>query len=167
MRQAVDMATLTVIGWVNKAVFSASRGRVVLYRFHGISAVLLTITGPSTPLGDTVMAGFLADGDDLIVVDSEVIDSEAGTGLSVKLRASTSVTAEIMGKDVPVDVTVLTHDPERAALLERLLKRSSIQERHRIRRGGEIPIARLTRIPRPYQTAPKRPPETSQCRFLP
>ena len=35
MRQAIDTVLLSVIGSVNRAVFSVSRGRVVLYRFRG------------------------------------------------------------------------------------------------------------------------------------
>jgi hypothetical protein len=50
VRQAIDTALLSIIGCVNQAVFSASRGRVVLYRFHGMPCVLLTVTGPAAPV---------------------------------------------------------------------------------------------------------------------
>ena len=68
MRQAIDTALLSIIGCVNQAVFSASRGRVVLYRFHGMPCVLLTVTGPAAPVGETAVVGYLPDGDDYIVL---------------------------------------------------------------------------------------------------
>jgi hypothetical protein len=112
---------------------------VVLYRFHGRSGVLLTFTGPAAPAGDTVMVGYLRDGNDLVV-----LDAGGGTGLLARFQNARFVTAEIEGRDVPVGITVLDDDAERAALLERLRRRASIYERWQLRQHREIPVARLT-----------------------
>ncbi|MFI0482603.1 hypothetical protein [Actinomadura sp. 9N215] len=140
MRRAIDKALVYVIGWVNQAVFSASRGRVVLYRFHGRSGVLLTITGPATPVGKTIGVGYLPDGDDYIV-----LATKADTTLHTALRTATAMTIDIADQQIPADITMLTGDTQRAAaLLDRLLKQTSIDERHEVTRLQQIPIARLT-----------------------
>jgi hypothetical protein len=61
VRQAVEAAFLHLIGYVNQAVYFASRGRVVPYRFHGTSAAHLTITGPATPAGQILRVSYLPD----------------------------------------------------------------------------------------------------------
>ena len=139
MPQAIDTALLSIIGWANKAMYSASRGRVVLYRFRGRPCVLLTVTGPAEPLGETVVVGYLPDGDDYIV-----LAAETETSLPAALRTAASATGELANQQIPVDITVLTDDTERAALLNRLLKHASIYERHEVARLCEVPIARLT-----------------------
>jgi hypothetical protein len=110
VRQAIDTALLSIIGRVNKAVFSASRGRVVLYRFRGRPGVRLTVTGPAAPVGQALVTGHLPDGDDYIVLAAK---TEAG--LPAALRAATAVTAEVARQQVPVDITMLTDDTDRAA----------------------------------------------------
>ncbi len=144
MRQAIDAVLLSFIGRVNQAVFSVSRGRVVLYRFHGRTSVFLTLTGPDAPLGEKVPVGHLPDGDDCIV-----LAAEHETGVLTALGNATSATAEFGYEDVPVDLVMLTDDGERAALLERLLKRASIHERHEVMRRREVPVARVTPHYRP------------------
>jgi hypothetical protein len=139
VRQAIYTALLSIIGCVNQAVFSASRGRVVLYRFGGMRCVLLTVTGPAAPVGETVVVGYLPDGDDYIV-----LAAETETSLPAALRTAASATAELANQQIPVDITVLTDDTERAALLNRLLKHASIYERREVTRLCEVPIARLT-----------------------
>lgn len=139
MRHAIDTALLSIIGCVNQAVFSASRGRVVLYRFHGMPCVLLTVTGPAAPVGETAVVGYLPDGDDYIV-----LAAEAETSLLAALCTATAATAERANQQIPVDITMLTGEAQRAALLNRLLKHASINERHRVTRRREVPIARLT-----------------------
>ena len=94
MRHAVEEAFLSMIGYVNRAVFFASRGRLVPYRFHGSSAVLVTITGPATPGGQTVSVGYLPDGADYVVLAAETDD-----GLATALRAATSATIELASQD--------------------------------------------------------------------
>jgi hypothetical protein len=138
VRQAIDTALLFIIGCANKTVYSASRGRVVLYRFRGSRGVLLTVTGPAAPVGETVVVGYLPDGDDYIV-----LAAETETSLRTVLRTAASATAELANQQVPVDITVLTDDAERAALLNRLLKHASMYERHEVVRLCEVPIARL------------------------
>jgi len=139
VRQAIDTALLSIIGCVNQAVFSASRGRVVLYRFRGRPGVLLTITGPAAPVGETAGVAYLPDGDDYIV-----LAVEAETSLLTALRTATAATAELANQQIPVDITTLTDDTQRAALLNRLLKHASMDERHEVTRRREVPIARLT-----------------------
>lgn len=138
MRQAIDTALLSLLGWVNQAMFWVSGGRVVLYRF-GMRCVLLTITGPAAPVSQTLVVGYLPDGDDHIV-----LATEADVGLPTALRAATAVTVELAGQHVPADVTTLSNDTERAALLKQLLKHASLAERHEVTRFREVPIARLT-----------------------
>ena len=94
MRQAVEAAFLSVIGYVNRAVFFVSRGRVVPYRFHGTSCVFLNLTGPATPAGQTVRAGYLPDGADYVILAAEADD-----GLTTALRAATSATIELAWAD--------------------------------------------------------------------
>jgi hypothetical protein len=139
VRQAIDTVLLSIIGCVNQAVFSASRGRVVLYRFHGLPCVLLTVTGPAAPVGETAVVGYLPDGDDYIV-----LAAEAETSLLTALRTATAATAERANQQIPVDITMLAGEAQRAALLNRLLKHASIDERHKVTRRREFPIARLT-----------------------
>ena len=139
MRHAIDTALLFIIGCVNRAVYSASRGRVVPYRIHGTSGVLLTITGPAAPAGQTMIVAYLPDGDDYIV-----LATEAETSLATALHTATAATAELTNQQIPVDITMLTDDTERAALLKQLLKGASIDERHEVTRRREVPIARLT-----------------------
>jgi hypothetical protein len=146
VRQAVEEAFLSIIGYVNRAVFFASRGRMVPYRFNGTSAVLLTITGPATPAGETVMAGYLPDGADYVVLTTETDDR-----LATALRAATSATIELAGQNIPVDIVMLPRDSERVALLQRLLQQVSIHARHEEIRHPRVPIARLRLH---YQPAP-------------
>ncbi|MER6004913.1 hypothetical protein ABT120_40630 [Nonomuraea angiospora] len=84
MRQAIDTALLSLLGWVNQAMFRVSGGRVVLYRF-GMRCVLLTITGPGAPVSQTLVVGYLPDGDDQIVLATEA-DAGLPTALSVADR---------------------------------------------------------------------------------
>lgn len=144
MRQPIDTALLFVIGHVNRAIFSASRGRVVLYRFRGRPAVRVTVIGPDAPIGRTLTLGYLPDGDDCVL-----LAAETQTDLLDALRTATAVTADFARQEIPADLTMLTDDAERAALLRRLLKRASIDERHAVARRRELPIARLTPHRRP------------------
>jgi hypothetical protein len=140
MRHAVDTVLLWVIGRLNQAVFWASRHRVLLYRFHGKPGVLVTITGPGIPQGTTVVVGYLPDGDDYVV-----LASDAEIGELAAIRTATAATAELApGQHVAVDITILTNDAERSAILDRLLRHASLNERHEIVRRREFPIARLT-----------------------
>jgi hypothetical protein len=149
VRQAIDTALLSIIGRVNQSVHSASRGRVLLYRFHGRSGVLLTITGPAAPIDETVCVAYLPDGDDYIV-----LAAEAETSLLTALRTATAATAELANQQIPVDITMLTDDTQRAALLDRLLKRASIDERHQVTLRREAPIARLKPHYKPASDGP-------------
>lgn len=88
--------------------------------------------------------GHLPDGGDYVVLTAE---TEAG--LPAALRAATAVTVELARQQLPVDITMLTDDADRAALLKRLLKRASIDERHAVMRRREVPVARLTSHYRP------------------
>lgn len=137
MRQAIETALLSIIGYVNQAVFAVSRGHVVLYRFHGLPGALLTITGPEEHVGETMMVGYLPDGDDYIV-----LATEAETAISAALRTATAAT--LFDQQVPVDITTLTDATERAAVLEQVLKQASLCERHQATKHHEVPIARLT-----------------------
>jgi hypothetical protein len=139
VRQVVDTALVFIIGCVNRAVYAASRGRVVLYRFHGMPGALLTITGPAAPVAQTLVVGYLPDGDDYIV-----LAARGNTGLVTALRTATAATVELAGRQVPVTITMLINDTERGALLNRLLKHASIEERHAVTRLREVPIARMT-----------------------
>lgn len=138
MRQAAEEAFLGIIGYVNRAVFFASRGRVVPYRFHGTSGVNLTITGPATPAGQILSVSCLPD-----IADYVVMAAETGDRLTTALRAATSATIELAGQDIPVDVVMLPRDSRRIALLQRLLQQVSIHERHEVTRLRRVPIARL------------------------
>ena len=138
MRQAVEAAFLHLIGYVNQAVYFASRGRVVPYRFHGTSAAHLTITGPATPAGQILSVSYLPDGADYVVVAAETDDR-----LATALRAATSATIELAVQRIPVDIVILPRDSERAILLKRLLQQVSIHERHEVTRLRRVPIARL------------------------
>ena len=83
--------------------------------------------------------GYLPDGADYIV-----LAAEPETSLFAALRTVTVATAEPPSRQILVDVTMLTGETQRAALLNRLLKRASIDERHDVTRRREFPIARLT-----------------------
>jgi hypothetical protein len=98
---------------------------------------LLTITGPAAPAGETVMVSYLLDGEDYIV-----LAAEAETRLPATLRTATAAT--LTDQQIPVGITTLTADTERAALLSRLLKQASLYERHEVRQHCQVPIARLT-----------------------
>lgn len=140
VRHAIETVLLLAIGRVNQAMFWATRGRVVLYRFYGRPDVLLTVTGPDAPAGEVMGVGYLPDGDDYIV-----LATDAETGERAALRTATAATAELTpDQHVAVDITMLTDDAERAVLLDRLLRRASLDERHEVVRRREFPIARLT-----------------------
>ncbi|WP_371778247.1 hypothetical protein [Streptosporangium subroseum] len=139
MRHVIETVILSAIGRVNQMVFWASRGRVVLYRFQGRSGVMLTITETDAPMGKTVIVGYLPDGDDYIVLADDAEADEL-----TALCATTSVSAEFTpGQHVTVDIAVLTDDVERASLLDRLLRHTSLNERHEVVRRREFPVARL------------------------
>ena len=138
MRQILDKALVTIFGCLNRVVYAASLGRAVVYRFHGLPGELLTITGPATPAGDTVMACCFPDGDDYIVMAGE-----SETRLSAALRTATAVS--LFDQQIPADIVLLTDDTERTALLNRL----SFYERYEVTRSREVPIARLTPHHRP------------------
>lgn len=139
MGQAIDTALVLIIGCVNQMVFSASRGRVVLYRFRGRPTVRLTMTRPGAPHGETVSVGYLADGDDYIV-----LGTEAQGGLLTALRTATVVSAEIDSRQIPVGITIVTDEAARADLINRLFNHASIDERHDVTRRREVALARLT-----------------------
>ncbi|NUW41666.1 hypothetical protein [Nonomuraea rhodomycinica] len=140
MRRAIESVQLSAIGCVNQAAFWASRGRVVLYRFHGLSGVLLTVTGPDAPAGKTLSVSYLTDGDDYIVLASGTEIDEL-----TALQTATCATAEFSpNRHVPIDITTLSDDAERASLLKRLLRHASLYQRHQIRRHYQFPIVRLT-----------------------
>src|SRR5690348_15178129 len=126
VRHVFDGALLTVIGWVNRAVFWISRHRVRLYRFSGMPCVRLTVTGSDTPLGEIVMVSYLPDGDDYIV-----LARDGDVGELAALSTATEATAEIRDdRHVPVDIAMLTDVAERSAVLDRLLRHASIHERY-------------------------------------
>ena len=149
MRQAATRALLFIIGCVNQAVFSASRGQVVLYRFHGTSGASLTITGPAAPVGETLSVSYLPDGGDYVVLAAETSYS-----LASALRAATSATIGLASQDVPVDIIMLADQTERAILLKRLLKQVSIHEQHEAIRLRQVPIARLRPHHKPAFVSP-------------
>ncbi|MEV0623148.1 hypothetical protein AB0I81_58220 [Nonomuraea sp. NPDC050404] len=143
MRHAIDTALLSLIGYVNKAVFTVSGGRVRVYRFHGRPVVLLDVTGPTAPVGEIVMVSYLPDGDDYVVVEAE-----GENRIAAALRTATAATLfdeqTPPGQQIPVDISMLTDATERTALLGRLLKGASLSLRHEVRKRREGPIARLT-----------------------
>ncbi|MBV9794647.1 MAG: hypothetical protein JO016_11985 [Actinobacteria bacterium] len=130
MRQVARRVWLFTVGCVNQGVFSISRGRVMLYRFHGTSGVSLTVAGA------TAIVSCLPDGDDYVVLD-------AGHRLVATLAAATTATIEVAGQQVPVDVTVLAGRTGQTVLLKRLLKHVSLYERDQVSRGRLVPVARL------------------------
>jgi hypothetical protein len=142
VRQAMDTALLSIIGFVNQMVFTVSKGRVVLYRFQGAPGVLLTVTGSAASLGGTVIVHHFTDGDDYIV-----LAAEAETRLLAALRTATAVT--LTDEEVPADIIMLTSETERAALLKSILKHISIYARHEVRQRRQVPIARLAPHCRP------------------
>ncbi|WP_344582956.1 hypothetical protein [Nonomuraea roseoviolacea] len=84
----------------------------MLYRFHGLSGVLLTVTGPDAPAGKTLSVSYLTDGDDYIVLASGTETDEL-----TALRTATCATAEFSpNRHVPIDITTLSDDAERASL---------------------------------------------------
>jgi hypothetical protein len=113
--------------------------QMVLCPFRGRDGVLLTVTGPAAPTSETLIVGYLPDGDDYII-----LAAQSETGLPTALRTATSTTAELANQQISVDIAMLTNDTDRAALLNRLLKHVSIDERHEMTRHREVPIARLT-----------------------
>ncbi len=139
MRQSAEAAFLHLIGYVNRAVFFASRGRVVPYRFQGTRATHLTITGAAATAGQTVGVTYLPDGADYVVLAAGTDDR-----LAITLRAATSATIELAGQDIPADIVVLPRDSERVVLLQRLLQQVSIHERHEVMRLRRVPVARLS-----------------------
>lgn len=144
MRQAIDGALLSVIGWVNVAVFSASRHRVILYHFRGRPDMSLTIASPAARVSETADVGYLTDGDDYIVLAAGAgAGPAAGVGFLAALRTATVATADFGNQQIPGDVTALTDETERAVLLRRMLKHASVDERHDVTRRREVPIARL------------------------
>ncbi|MFI6392389.1 hypothetical protein ACIBHY_33955 [Nonomuraea sp. NPDC050547] len=147
MRQAIDTALLSIIGYANQAVFAISRGHVVLYRFHGLPGALLTVTGQDEHVGETMMVGYLPDGDEYIV-----LATEAETAISAALQTATAAT--LFDQQVPVDITMLTDATERTAALKRVLKQASLSERHEATKHHEIPIARLTPHDQPTPRSP-------------
>jgi len=147
MRRILDEAILSAIGQVNRLVFGLSRGRVILYRFHGVPAILLTITTPAEPLGRMVGAACLPDDDGYLILARPLQEAE----LSALMNSSTAVEAA-RGPDettVPADLNRLTDPAERSALLKRVLSRASMDERAEVRRLELTPIARL-RLHRPF-----------------
>ena len=55
---------------------------MVLYRFHGRPSVRLAVTGPAEPVGQTLVTGYLPDGDEYIV-----LAAKTDAGLPATLRA--------------------------------------------------------------------------------
>ncbi|MFI0420136.1 hypothetical protein [Spongiactinospora sp. 9N601] len=136
MRHAFDTALLSIIGYINRVVFTVSRGRLVFYRIHGMPGARLTIKGPDAPLGEIVMVCYLRDGNDCIV-----LAAESETRLPIALRTATA--AALFDQEVPVDVALLTKDAERGPVLKRVLGKASIYERHQVTKYHQVPIARL------------------------
>jgi hypothetical protein len=149
VRHFLEGVLLTMIGGVNHAVCRVSRGSVVLYRFHGRSVVWLMVVGPDSP-PDPIGVGYLPDGDDYIVMARD-----AELGKLAALRTAATVTAGIAPEqqDIPADITMLTDEAERAALLDRLLERASMSERYDLIEARELPVARLTLHGRPEAAA--------------
>lgn len=149
MRRFLDGAVVSAIGQVNRLVFGLSRGGVVLYRFHGIPGIVLTVTTPAEPLGTTVTASCLPDGDFYLVLAHPLEEPE----LCGLLDSSTGVEAGRGPGEttVPTDLERLADPVERATVLKRALSRASLGERAEVQRLGLAPVARL----RPHQRLPE------------
>lgn len=142
MHRILDGVILSVIGQVNRLVFGLSRGQIVIYRFRGVPAILLTVTTPAEPVGKTVSVACLPLDEGYLVLSPPLQWAE----VCALLDSSTAVEAA-RGPD---ETTVRARldgpiDPaERPALLERVLSQANMDERAEARRLELAPIARLT-----------------------
>jgi hypothetical protein len=140
VRHVVDSVLITIIGQVNRFVFVLTGGRVVLYRSFGFPGKLLNIVGPQDgAAGRALVVSCLPDADDYIIMVREQEDASLYKALDACVAASVE-----FGNDwVPVDVTMLSDQRDRSVLLNRLLRKVSISERHQIVRHCMVPIARI------------------------
>ncbi|TDD85160.1 nitroreductase/quinone reductase family protein [Actinomadura rubrisoli] len=162
MRYLAEEALLRALMRINQLVSWLTRGRVVVFRFDGMSGLLLTVTDAENQVADTRPFCYLADGDDYVVLSSKTESAHTEGGYLAKLGATASATVELVPDETfDVDVEMLGSDADRTGLLDRLLGDTSLYERHEIKRGGGLPVARL----RPHRSRPtmsRRPDGTSK-----
>lgn len=139
MRHVVDSVLIKIIGWVNRLVFVLSRGRVVLYRSFGFPGRVLTIVGPQDDSGRALIVSCLPDDDDYIIMVGEQEDASLREALGTCATAS----MEVGNHWVPVDVSMLGDQSERSDLLNQLMRKASISERHEVVRHHLLPLARI------------------------
>jgi hypothetical protein len=152
-RWAVTAVAETVlvhlIGVVNQAVFQLTRGRVVLYRFHGSPALLVTVTGSKTPRLRTETVPCLRDGDDYIVLAApDEADRPGWAATLLAVEPADIITVETGSRSFDAEVTRLGA-ADSAAMMDRLLQPLSLGERHTVRHQRLVPVARLTIAPPP------------------
>lgn len=131
----MDRALLFVIGMVNRTVFAATRGRVVLYRFGGMPGVMVELE----PHGEPGIIASFRDGDDHVL-----LADDADGALVESLRSATSAKVEAGGRWYPAGIVVVEDAGERERLLKRMLEQASISERYEVKRRRAVPVARLT-----------------------
>ncbi|HEU5032762.1 MAG TPA: hypothetical protein VFV01_48125 [Spirillospora sp.] len=131
----MDRALLFMIGMVNRTVFAATRGRVVLYRFGGMPGVTVELEPHGEP---GIIASFRDGGDHVLLAD------DADGALVESLRSATSAKVEAGGRRYPAGIVVVEDAGERERLLKRMLEQASISERHEVKRRRMVPVARLT-----------------------
>lgn len=131
----MDRALLFVIGLVNRTVFAVTRGRIVLYRFGGMPAVMVELE----PLGGPEVIASFRDGEDHVL-----LAEDADGALVESLRSATSARVEAGGRWYPVGIVMVEDGGERERLLKRVLKQASISERYEAKRRRAVPVARLT-----------------------
>ncbi|GAA0259087.1 hypothetical protein GCM10009527_063820 [Actinomadura nitritigenes] len=137
----MDRALLFVIGLVNRTVFAVTRGRIVLYRFGGMPAVMVQLE----PLGGPEVIASFRDGEDHVLLAEDAEDAEDADGALVEsLRSATSARVEAGGRWYPVGIVMVEDGGERERLLKRVLKQASISERYEAKRRRAVPVARLT-----------------------
>ncbi|GIH73506.1 hypothetical protein Mth01_57590 [Sphaerimonospora thailandensis] len=134
----MPLLVVTVVGALNRLVFSLTRGRIVLYKFTGMPAVTLMIAGPEVGYAERAVLPCLPDGEMHVVLKYERDTPPEyvqlmGRGVSVFIDAGADAS--------PVVASPVRENPDE--LLAHLLENVSFLRRCEVRASRMVPFARL------------------------
>ncbi|WP_433423599.1 hypothetical protein ACQP1V_16140 [Microtetraspora malaysiensis] len=140
----MPLLVVTVVGALNRFVFSLTRGRILLYKFTGMPSVTLMIARPEMGHAERAVLSCLPDGETHVVLRHErrMHPADAlltGSGISIFIDADIDAW--------PVVASPVGENPDK--LLARLLENESFIRRCEVRASRLVPFARLKPDSRP------------------
>ncbi|RBQ19128.1 hypothetical protein DP939_14310 [Spongiactinospora rosea] len=137
-------AAIEILGFLNAALFRASKGYFILYKFRPQSCLTLNLVGDNESALNAVILPYMKERGDYVVLWDPRIE-EAGF-LPSLISDATQIEVEVDGSLFEAERVSLGGHQERSALLARLRKKAPWIDRYEIAKRGQFPIARLRKI---------------------